>query len=254
MHTYGFCHLSVIPVRDIPSDYSQMSTQLLFGDCFIVLDKKENWLQINNTYDDYIGWIDAKQQIEINREEFDRLKNLVFTNDKSGTFISNNESYALIPASTFSSNIKFSAGSFNFETNLPLLPFLFKRIEEIPSIALSYLNAPYLWGGKTPYGIDCSGFTQSVYKIAGIKLKRDSSQQALQGQALSFLSEAKPGDLLFFDNIDEIITHVGILLEPNKIIHASGKVKIDLIDHQGIYNIETKSYSHKLRLIKTFRD
>lgn len=237
----------------MPSDLSQMSTQLLFGDLFKVLDRIGNWLQIQNFYDDYVGWIDVKQQITISLEKFDELKGLLYTNDKSGTLISNNEPYSLLPASSFPSNEKFTVGALSFETTTPLLPFLFRRIEEIPKIALSYLNAPYLWGGKTSFGIDCSGFTQCVYKIAGIKLLRDASQQAAQGQTLTFLSEAKPGALLFFDNADEKIIHVGILLESNRIIHASGKVRIDLIDHQGIYNEETKSYSHNLRLIKTFQ-
>lgn len=251
MSSYGFCHLSVIPVRETPSDLSQMTTQLLFGDVFEVLDKKDNWLQIRNAYDDYIGWIDKKQQIIINIEEFNTLKNTLYTNDKSGDLFLNNDSYQLLPASSFPSEQPFKIGNFNFEPKLPLLPFSLNKTTDIVSIALSYLNAPYLWGGKNPFGIDCSGFTQSVYKIAGINLKRDASQQARQGETLSFLSEARPGDLLFFDNEEEIIIHVGILLDDDKIIHASGKVRIDTIDHQGIFNEETKSYSHNLRLIKT---
>lgn len=252
MPTHGFCHLSVIPIRETPSDLSQMTTQLLFGDVFEVLDRKDNWLQIQNAYDDYIGWLDNKQQIVISIEEFNSLKSQLYTNDKSGELILNGELYPLLPASSFPSEGSFKIGQLSFETRLALLPFSENRSDEISSIALSYLNAPYLWGGKTPFGIDCSGFTQSVYKIVGIKLKRDASQQATQGETLSFLSEAKVGDLVFFDNEEEKITHVGILLDDNKIIHASGKVRIDTIDHQGIFNAETKSYSHNLRLIKTF--
>lgn len=249
MFTYGFCHLSVIPLREMPSDLSQMSSQLLFGDVFEVLDTKENWLQIQNAFDNYIGWIDKKQQINIESLKFQELKNSQYTNSTSGDLISNGEIYSLLPASSFPSDLPFNIGEFNFEPHLSILPCSFYN--DITSIALSYLNAPYLWGGKTPFGIDCSGFTQSVYKIAGIKLLRDASQQASQGQTLSFLSEAKPGDLLFFDNEEEKIIHVGIFLGDNKIIHASGKVRIDMIDHQGVYNEITKSYSHKLRLIKT---
>lgn len=251
MSAYGFCHLSVVPLRDMPSDLSQMTSQLLFGDVFKVLEKEGNWIQIQNSFDDYIGWIDKKQQLPLKLEEFDKLKNLLFTNDKIGTIKMNLDSYSLLPASSFSSNGKFSVGDFHFEPSFSLHPFIFSRAEEIPKLALSYLNAPYLWGGKSPFGIDCSGLTQNVYKMAGIKLKRDASQQAKQGHTLSFLSEAKPGDLLFFDNAEGLISHVGILLDSNKIIHASGKVRIDHIDHQGIYNDETKSYSHNLRLIKT---
>ena len=117
-----------------------------------------------------------------------------------------------------------------------------------------YLNAPYLWGGKTPFGIDCSGFTQMVYKLNGFALPRDAYQQAEIGETLSFVEEAEPGDLAFFDDDEGNIIHVGMVLEQGTIIHASGKVRIDALDHQGIYNKELKNYSHKLRLIKKIID
>ncbi|MFQ3326821.1 MAG: cell wall-associated NlpC family hydrolase, partial [Salibacteraceae bacterium] len=116
--------------------------------------------------------------------------------------------------------------------------------------ALLYINSPYLWGGKSPFGIDCSGLAQMVYKIAGKKLPRDAYQQAEIGTTLSFVEEAEDGDLAFFDNEEGSIIHVGILMNENEIIHASGKVRIDKIDHQGIFNVDTNTYSHKLRLIK----
>jgi len=116
--------------------------------------------------------------------------------------------------------------------------------------AYLFLNAPYLWGGRNLLGIDCSGFTQIVYKINGIPLDRDASQQALQGQTLSFIEESEAGDLAFFDDTEGNITHVGLLLEDHHIIHASGCVRIDRIDQSGIFNSETQSHTHKLRFIK----
>ena len=116
--------------------------------------------------------------------------------------------------------------------------------------AFMYLNAPYLWGGKTPFGIDCSGFTQMVYKLCGHKLFREAKQQATQGEVLSFIEESEPGDLAFFDNNEGVITHVGIIMKDNYIIHAHGKVRIDRIDHSGIYNVDSKRHTHKLRVIK----
>lgn len=121
---------------------------------------------------------------------------------------------------------------------------------KIINTALKYFNAPYLWGGRTPLGIDCSGLTQIVYKIAGLNLPRDAYQQAQLGEHFSFLEEALPGDLAFFDNELGEIIHVGIIWEKNKIIHASGKVRIDNIDHAGIFNLETHRYTHQLRLMK----
>jgi cell wall-associated NlpC family hydrolase len=116
--------------------------------------------------------------------------------------------------------------------------------------AFMYVNAPYLWGGKTPFGIDCSGFTQMVYKLNGYALLRDASQQATQGVPLSFIEESEAGDLAFFDNEEGKIIHVGIIMDDNYIIHASGKVRVDRLDHLGIYNAELNKHTHKLRVIK----
>jgi cell wall-associated NlpC family hydrolase len=116
--------------------------------------------------------------------------------------------------------------------------------------ALLYLNAPYVWGGRTPFGIDCSGFVQMVYKMKKIKLLRDASQQASQGEVISLLGEAEPGDLAFFDDAEGKITHVGLLIDRSHIIHCSGKVRIDVLDHEGIYNEAVQKYTHKLRLIR----
>ena len=148
---------------------------------------------------------------------------------------------------SFLNHTEINTSNFNFEgTKISGV----KAKENILNAAFMYLHAPYLWGGKTPFGIDCSGFTQMVYKLNGYKLPRDASQQALQGEALSFIEESEPGDLAFFDNEEGSIIHVGIIMENNYIIHASGKVRIDRLDHLGIYNPETNKHTHKLRVIK----
>jgi len=116
--------------------------------------------------------------------------------------------------------------------------------------AYKFLNAPFLWGGRTPFGVDCSGFTQMVYKINGYQLFRDAHQQASQGEVLSFIEECEPGDLAFFDNEEGEIIHTGILTDRKRIIHASGKVRMDVIDQEGIFNLELKRYTHRLRIIK----
>lgn len=133
-----------------------------------------------------------------------------------------------------------------------VIPGKNKFDDEVIKTAGSYLNTPYLWGGRSPYGIDCSGFTQMVFKQFGIRLKRDAWQQAGQGEVVDFLQSAKAGDLAFFDNDEGKISHIGIMVDNSQVMHASGKVRTDIIDNQGIYNEEMKRYTHKLRIIKRF--
>lgn len=249
---FGICNLAIVPVRLEPSDPSEQVTQLLFGDHFIITEIKEKWVKIQIAFDDYEGWIDKKQYQEISQEQFESLnQNPIVLSSDLIEFISN-PSNELLPIPMG------SALSFLNDENINIQNFTFegaktcgiKSKSDIVKTAYMYLNSPYLWGGKTPFGIDCSGFTQMVYKLNGYKLFRDASQQATQGDALSFIEESEPGDLAFFDNEEGNIIHVGIMMENNYIIHASGKVRIDRLDHLGIYNAETNRHTHKLRVIK----
>ena len=250
--SYGFCHLAVIPLRETASDTSQMVSQLLFGDVFEIIESSSsNWLKIRNAYDSYEGFIDAKQCIIINQHTFDNYLNVNSVN-KEMISIKGNFGSLLIPPACSLYPTPFNIGNWSFDHFEKPMAHSISSREEVIRVAKSYLNAPYLWGGKTPFGIDCSGFTQSVYKIAGIKLWRDASQQANQGETLSFLEEAQGGDLAFFDNEEGQIIHVGILLSNEEIIHASGRVRIDKIDHAGIFNSETGKYTHQLRLLKSY--
>jgi len=251
---FGFTKLSVIPVRAEAKEQSEMVTQLLFGDIFTVLIEKKNWLHIQIDADGYEGWIDKTLFFEINEDQFIQLKHSKKSVNKSlvCTIESDDEKIQLLSGSVFSllENDHIMIGDKSYKVhNFQQAEGLDIRKEMIET-ALSYLNAPYLWGGKHPFGIDCSGFSQVIYKIHGIQIPRDASQQVSLGVSRNFINEAQAGDLAFFDNEDGNVIHVGIILEGGKIIHASGKVRIDKIDHQGIYNLETKSYSHKLRVIQ----
>ena len=249
---FGICNLGIVPIRSEASDRSEMVSQLLFGDSFKIIETSPKWTKIQTAYDAYEGWIDNKQFQKITEIQYNLLENSEsILNGELIDFISF-ETNQLMPI-PLGSSLNFldineiNTANFQFEGKKECGV---KPKENLLKTAFLYLNAPYLWGGKTPFGIDCSGFTQMVYKLNGYKLLRDASQQAIQGDALSFIEESEPGDLAFFDNDEGNIIHVGIMMENNYIIHASGKVRIDRIDHSGIFNIDTQRHSHKLRVIK----
>ncbi|NAS30413.1 SH3 domain-containing protein [Flavobacteriaceae bacterium R38] len=245
---YGICNLNIVPLRLDPSDASEMVSQVLYGDYFKVLEQRKKWSKIRIAFDNYEGWIDNKQFLLITKEDYLAFKDTppVLLGDLIEYLVGENNE--LIPI-TLGANVgKATFLKHHFDgTKISGI----KSREKLIETAFLYLNSPYLWGGKTPLGIDCSGFTQMVYKLNGYSLLRDASQQATQGEALSFIEESKPGDLAFFDNDEGAIIHVGIIMEDNYIIHSHGKVRIDRIDHSGIFNTDTKTYSHKLRVIKS---
>ena len=245
--TYGCCHLSLVPVRESASDKSEMVNQLLFGDVFEIIENKPKWVKIKSTFDNYEGWIDAKQYKLLEQNLFENFKNNQLHCSTDMVDYAQDSNDHLIPILLGSSVKNMNSIGYNSESQLSNGKI---QRDKIVQTALLYLNSPYLWGGKSPFGIDCSGLTQMVYKICGIQLKRDASEQAKQGENLSFIEEALPGDLAFFDNSEGDIIHVGIIMKNNYIIHAHGKVRIDRIDHTGIFNNNIKNYSHKLRVIK----
>lgn len=249
---FGICNLAIVPIRLEPSDRSELTTQVLFGEHFKILEQTEKWSRIELGFDGYNGWIDNKQFRTISESAYNLLQQTepVMNGDLIEYLASADNQLLPIPLGasvTPLENSELNAEKYFFDG---LKVSGKKDKQKLIDTAYLYLNAPYLWGGKTPFGIDCSGMVQMVYKLNGHKLLRDASQQATQGEALSFIEESEPGDLAFFDNDEGRIIHVGIIMEDNYIIHAHGKVRIDRLDHLGIYNVDTKRHSHKLRVIK----
>lgn len=249
---FGICNLAIIPLRAEPSDRSEIVSQVLFGEHFEIIETQKQWSKIKLHFDNYEGWVDSKQYKIIPSDDFNTLsKEIIELNSDLIEYITG-ENNVLIPiplgaSLTFLGHSTINSENYYFEGSK--VAGIKPKVNLIET-AFMYLNAPYLWGGKTPFGIDCSGLTQMVYKLNGYCLARDASQQANQGEALSFIEESEPGDLAFFDNEEGNIIHVGIIMEDNYIIHASGKVRIDRLDHLGIYNAETNRHTHKLRVIK----
>ena len=231
----GICTVSVAAIRAEQSHQSEMTSQLLYGETVDILEKAGKFFKIKMHFDAYEGWIDAQQISEISADYFlDRKPELVLN-----TIQMYNTSAGAILLSMGSEVNSLKAGS------------EFLNVETISDTAKQFLNVPYLWSGRSFFGIDCSGFVQLVYKVHGISLPREAQQQSELGDVLSFLEEIKPGDLAFFENEEGKISHVGMMLNNQEIIHAYGKVRIDQLDSTGIYNETLRKHTHKLRFIRS---
>lgn len=253
----GIVNLPLVPLRTSDSEQSEMCSQLLFGERVEIIEVGERWSKIRNQTDNYIGWVDRKMIQLLSDEEIIRLENdpsycikipliqcdMINSNQK--IFLPGG---SLLPAFSKGRSI---IGNEIYQISLPVnLNSRDTSTERIVNLAQQYLNAPYLWGGKSILGIDCSGFMQVIFAMMGIKLNRDASQQVESGRVIDFLFEAQAGDLAFFENNEGKIIHVGLLLNSHSIIHASGSVKIESLDSQGIISSQTGEYTHNLRVIK----
>ncbi len=264
---FGICLLSMMPVRNEPSHKSEMTTQVLFGELFRLVFREKDWVRVRLAYDNYEGWVHRKQVTIISENEYLRLldADTAITLDLV-QLMSNETAQTIVPVILGSSlpgfdgkkltidNTVFSFDGLVADTGLFEKAVSHRDRQKAKQIlmedAMLYLNAPYAWGGRSPFGIDCSGFTQMVYKLKKMRLLRDSAQQAAHGEPVGFITEAEPGDLAFFDDEEGNITHVGLMVDKYRIIHVSGRVRIDPIDHEGIFNEEEKRYTHRLRILK----
>jgi cell wall-associated NlpC family hydrolase len=255
--TYGISEISIIPVRKESNRQSEMTSQILFGETFQVLEEITEWCFIKTNLDNYEGWINSSsisQLSDINFEKIAKDKQFVVTNLYEEIINTTDNSKALIPFGSTLPNFDLNQGSFFINSHeYKIEKYIPETNRNLIERTKLFLNAPYLWGGRNPFGIDCSGYTQIIYKTLGIILPRDAKDQVKIGTTINFIGDTKAGDLAFFDDTEGNITHVGIILEQNKIIHSSVKVRIDHIDQQGIYNMELKKYTHKLRIIKRLK-
>ncbi len=247
-----------IPIRKEPSDASEMVSQLLFGETCSVVNEQDNWVYIHTHFDNYSGWVYRKSLTLLTDKQVKQLENtnpIVIGNIITRVIDPENQHTFFLTAGCQVHEItdkQIYIFDKQYHTTEPLLLKRQNHLSEIIlQIALNMINIPYLWGGRSSFGVDCSGFVQTCYKIAGISLPRDANQQVLKGKQIDSLKAALPADLAFFKNKNDKIIHVGILLNSHTIIHASQKVKISQIDDIGIIDDENKNeHSHRLAAIK----
>jgi hypothetical protein len=253
MHS-AICLLSVVPIRASFTHKSEQVSQMLFGETCQIIERKMEWFKVKTDYDDYEGWVQRAQLKELAKKDHDAcLQQVGIALEIASNATSTETSIPILLGSSLPQfdgiNFKILKEKFIYNgqsvQNEQQLNSAF-----IEKIALKFLNAPYMWGGRSPFGIDCSGFTQIIFKCIGIQLKRDAYQQAEAGVVVDFIQSAELGDLAFFHNDEGKIIHVGMVLKDQKVIHASGKVRIDTLDHYGIFDAEKKKYSHQLKIIK----
>jgi cell wall-associated NlpC family hydrolase len=244
------CPLSIVPVRKEPSDRAEMVSQWLFGETADLLERQEKWSLLRFHHDGYQGWVDNKQ---LRATDITAAASAVRSIDAFMSVATDKgplllpfgavlDSFAQGQFTLHGAQVAFTGNTTRTLTGTP--------VERLLALTDRWLNAPYLWGGRTPAGVDCSGLTQMLFMAAGMMLPRDAWQQAELGSNVELVDLAEPGDLAFFDNAEGRIVHVGIVLPEGRILHASGHVRIDTLDHQGIFNAQNGTYSHQLRMLK----
>lgn len=252
---FSICSLSVVPVRAGRAIKSEMVTQLLFGEVVECWEKKGDWTKIRCLWDNQIGWVPTNQLTQITEEEADRyVETFACCMELAQPAIATDHFLPLTMGASLPcfDGIRFEiAGtSYSFSGQVITPQNIEANTELLIKLARRYLYAPELEGGRSPFGIDSTGLVQILFKMIGINLPRDAYLQARKGENIDFFEQVRIGDLVFFQDKNGHINHVGIICEKDRIIHTYGKVRIDKIDHFGIYNTDLNKYTHKLRVIK----
>lgn len=254
---FGICPLSVIPVRSQANNQSELLSQLLFGEMVEVVDKKgKQWLKVRGLADNHFGWIQSNQLEEIDEKSSKKLiTDFAFALDLSQSIRGNNHHFQIPIGARLPQfdGLRFSLFGQNYEySGQAVSPQELKRnvFELLPKIARKFLNIPEMKGGRTPFGLDSSALIQHIFGFIGVNLPRMAELQIEFGENIDFVEQIQEGDLAFFQNRKGKVSHVGMILNGGQIIHSFGRVRIDMLDHYGIFDEQTKKYSHKLRLVK----
>ena len=251
---------SIVPVRTEAREGSEQSTQMLFAETCTILEEKPRWNRIKLDLDGQEGWVDAKMICPMTEEEYKGHQEAM----QSAAFVAFPMTYAVsgnngqtIPLTAGTRLPKFKDGvfellgvKFRIDASMVRTAPAAMNLQTLLETTRFFLNTPYLWGGKNALGMDCSGFTQVIMGLFGKALLRNASEQATQGAPVQDLQHAQAGDLVFFDHEDGKISHVGIVIDPERVIHCSGRVKVEKLDSNGIFSVETGAYTHHLVQIR----
>ena len=254
--SYGICPLSIVPIRNSSNQKSEMISQLLFGEVVEILEQKgKQWVKIRCQADNFVGWVATNQLKAITPSEFESFQeNFAFCLDIMQPVMATNHFIPITLGAKLPNfdGIRFQLGeeTFTFSGQAVFHQDIEPNADFIIKMAKRFLNAPYLWGGRSPFGIDGDGLVQLVYSLAGINLPREVALQVHEGHLVDFMEETQAGDIAFFENRNGKITHTGIILPNQTILHAFGKVRIDRVDHFGIFNEKHAKYTHRLRVVK----
>lgn len=257
---YGIALHSIVPVRAEAREGAEQNTQMLFGELCAILEEQPRWVRIRLESDGQEGWADSKMICPMKSEEYKSHKTAL----KTAATVAMPMAYAMsenngqtIPLTAGTKLTNYQDGrfevlgvGFRIDPSMVITKSLDLNEQNLLQAVRFFLNIPYLWGGKNAMGMDCSGFTQIVMSLFGKNLPRNASEQVTCGRMISTLSKAKAGDLVFFDHEDGKISHVGIVIDPERVIHCSGRVKVEKLDETGVFNAETGSYSHHLVTIR----
>lgn len=251
---------SVVPVRQEASECSEQLTQLLFAQVVTILEEQPRWTRVCLDEDGQIGWVDRKMIIPMSDAEAQQVakaaQQAIVRMPMAYAVSENNGQTIPLTAGTHLPNYQdgrfdILGVSFRIDPQMVAEQPLTMNASTWMETVRFFLNIPYLWGGKNALGMDCSGFTQVICSLFGRSLRRNASEQAQQGHEVSGLSHAQVGDLVFFDHEDGRISHVGILLDGERVIHCSGRVKVEKIDQKGIFSNEPNvGYTHHLVAIR----
>ena len=244
---YGICPLSMVPVHQSADDTSGWITQLLYGEVFKIPETRKHWARIRIASDQSEGWVRNSQILRLEASEYEALcgsEGMRLASDLISHICTREGLLMPIPVGSSVHATRTLSHTHEGDVFQPE-----SGKDSLIDTALIYLNSPEVKGGRSPFGIDADGLSQMVYRTVGVLLKRNAPEQASQGSPLSFIEESEPGDLAFFDGPDGVINHVGLIMRDNYVIHSSGKVRIDRLDHTGIFNAEKRIYTHPLRVI-----